>query len=91
MSWFFTLFISLFSSLIALCVRYNTTDVLTFNVCMYVDSMTMYVVIGGHYKWPLVAVGLTYVMNILLEMLLRCPRYLSQGPAELMWSVVHFW
>ena len=29
-------------------------------------------------------------MNMLLEMLSRCPRYLSQGPAELMWSVVHF-
>ena len=42
-------------------------------------------------KLPLVAVVLTYVMNILLEMLSRCPRYLSQGPAELMWSVVHFW
>ena len=33
---------------------------------------------------------LTYVMNILLEMLSRWPRYLSHGPAALMWSVVHF-
>mmetsp|Transcript_7113 Transcript_7113/g.10671 ORF Transcript_7113/g.10671 Transcript_7113/m.10671 type:complete len:230 (-) Transcript_7113:1286-1975(-) len=29
-------------------------------------------------------------MSMLLEMLSRWPRYLSQGPAMLMWSVVHF-
>ena len=28
-------------------------------------------------------------MSMLLEMLSRWPRYLSQGPAILMWSVVH--
>lgn len=29
-------------------------------------------------------------MNMLLEMLSKCPRYLSHGPAAEMWSVVHF-
>jgi len=29
-------------------------------------------------------------MNMLLAMLSRWPRYFSQGPAGLMWSVVHF-
>ena len=28
-------------------------------------------------------------MNMLLAMLSRCPRYLSHGPAGLIWSVVH--
>ena len=28
-------------------------------------------------------------MSMLFEMLSRWPRYLSQGPAILMWSVVH--
>ena len=31
----------------------------------------------------------THVSKRLLEMLSRWPRYLSQGPAALMWSVVH--
>lgn len=32
----------------------------------------------------------TYPMSMLFEMLSKWPLYLSQGPAGLMWSVVHF-
>ena len=31
----------------------------------------------------------TYPMNMLLEMLSKWPLYFNQGPAALMWSVVH--